>query len=65
MPAAARSRLCSRVSAWAGAFARSAVSSALSASVIVFAEHLLLLFFVSLIPLVLSNEFIYKEKYSL
>ena len=46
MPAAARSRLCSSVSAWAGAFARSAMSSAKSASVIVFAEYLLLLFFV-------------------
>ena len=33
MPAAARSRLCSRVSAWAGAFARIAMSSAKSASV--------------------------------
>ena len=41
MPAAARFRLCSRVSARAGAFARIAMSSALSASVIVFAGYLL------------------------
>ena len=34
MPSAARSRLCSMVSAWAGVFARSAMSSALTASVI-------------------------------
>ena len=36
MPAAARSILCSRVSAWTGAFVRDAISSALSASVIFF-----------------------------
>ena len=41
MPAAARSRLCSRVSAGAGAFARSAMSLALSASVITFAQPIL------------------------
>ena len=51
MPAAARSRLCSRVSAWAGAFARSAMSVALCASVIVCAGYLLLLSFVSWKPL--------------
>ena len=50
MPAAARSRLCSRGSAWAGIFARSAISSAKSASVIVFAGYFLLLSFVSLKP---------------
>ena len=50
MQAAARSRLCSRVSAWANAFARSTISSAWSASVIVFAGYLLLLSFVSLKP---------------
>ena len=33
MPTVAHCRLCSRVSAWVGAFARSAISSALSASV--------------------------------
>ena len=43
MPEAARSRLCSRISAWAAAFARSAMSSASSASVIVFEGYLLLL----------------------
>ena len=48
MPAAACSRLCSWVLVWVGAFARSAMSSALSASVIVFVGYLLLLFFVSL-----------------
>ena len=42
MPAAARTRLHSRVSSWVGAFARSATSSALSASVIVCAGYLLL-----------------------
>ena len=47
MPAAPRSRVCSSVSAWAGVFARIAISSALSASVIVFAGYHLLLFFVS------------------
>ena len=47
MPAAARSRLCSWVSAWVGVFAR----SAMSASVIVCARHLLLLSFASLKPL--------------
>ena len=40
MPAAARSRLCSSVSVWAGVFAKIAMSSA---SVIVFAGYLLLL----------------------
>ena len=48
MPAAARSEIFSRVSAWAGAFARSAITSAKSASVIVFAGYLQLLSFVSL-----------------
>ena len=58
MPAAARSRLCSRVSAWVAAFARSAMSSASSASVIVFEGYLLLLYFVSLKPfsLILSID---------
>ena len=58
MPAAARSRLCSSVSAWLGAFARIAMSSALSASVIVFAGYLQLFFFVSLKPfsLILSID---------
>ena len=37
MPAAARSRLSSRDSAWVGVFDRSAMSSAWSASVIIFA----------------------------
>ena len=57
-PAAACSRLCAWVSAWAGAFTRIAMSSALSASVIVFPGYLLLLFFVSLKPfsLVLSID---------
>ena len=55
MPAAARSRLCSRILALVGAFARSAMSSA---SVIVFAGYLLLLSFVSLKPfsLILSVD---------
>ena len=48
MPAAARSRLCSSFSDWASVFARSAMSSALSAPVIVFAGYLQLLSFVSL-----------------
>ena len=39
MPAAARSKLCSSVSAWLGVFARIAMSSALSASVIIFAGY--------------------------
>ena len=39
MPAAAHSRLCCRVSARAGAFARSAMSSAYSASAIIFAGY--------------------------
>ena len=50
MPAAARSKLCSSVSAWLGVFARIDMSSALSASVIVFAGYLLTLFFVSSKP---------------
>ena len=41
MPAVARSRLCSRVSAWAGLYARSAMSLAYSSSVIVCAGYLL------------------------
>ena len=45
MPTATRSKLCSSVSAWLGVFARIAMSSALSASVTVFAGYLLLLFF--------------------
>ena len=58
MPAVARSILCSSVSAWAGVFARITMSSALSASVIVFAGYLLLLFFVSTKPfsLILSID---------
>ena len=51
MPPAVRSRLCSWVSAWAGVFARSAISSALSASVVVCAGYLLLLSFASSKPL--------------
>ena len=43
-----RSTLCNSVSDWAGAFARIAMSSALLASVIVFAGYLLLLSFISL-----------------
>ena len=50
MPAAAHSRLCSRVLAWAGAFVRSAISSSQLALVIVLAVYLLLLSFVSLKP---------------
>ena len=42
MPAAARSKLCSSVSAWLGVFACITMSSAYSASVIVFAGYLLL-----------------------
>ena len=55
MPAAARSKLCSRVLAWAGAFARSAMSSA---SVIVCARYLRLLSLLSLKPfsLILSID---------
>ena len=45
MLAAARSRQCNRVSAWAGSFVRSAISSA---SIIVCARYLLLLYSVSL-----------------
>ena len=58
MPAAARSKLCSSVSAWLGVFARIAMSSASLASVIVFAGYLLLLFFVSSKPfsLILSID---------
>ena len=47
MPAAAGLKLCSNVSAWLGVFASIAMSSAKSASVIVFSGYLLLLFFVS------------------
>ena len=55
MPEAARSKLCSSVSVWVGVFARIAMSSA---SVIVFAGYLLLLFFVSSKPfsLILSID---------
>ena len=45
MPPTTRSRLCSRVSAWAGLFSGSAMSSALSVSVKICAGYLLLLFF--------------------
>ena len=47
MPAAARSKLYSSVSAWLGVFASIAMSLVLSVLVIVFAGCLLLLFFVS------------------
>ena len=47
---AARSKLCSSVSAWSGVFASIAMSADYSASVIVFAGYLLLLFFVSSKP---------------
>ena len=50
MPATARSKLCSSVSAWFGVFASIAMSSTLSASVIVFVGCLLLLFFVTSKP---------------
>ena len=50
MSAAPRSKLRCRVSAWLGVFASIAMSSALSASVIVFARYLLLLLFVSSKP---------------
>ena len=50
MPPGARSRLCSRDSAWAGVFARSAMSSAYSESEIVCARYLLLLSFASSKP---------------
>ena len=50
MPVAAGSRLCIRDSAWAGVFARSAMSSVSSASVIVYVGYLLLLSFISLKP---------------
>ncbi len=55
---AAHSKLCSSVSAWSGVFASIAMSSVLSASVIVVAGYLLLLFFVSLKPfsLILSGK---------
>ena len=58
MPATARSRLCSSVLAWLGVFACIAMSSAKSASVIVFAGYLLFLFFVSSKPfsLILSID---------
>ena len=64
MPAAARSKLCSSVSAWSGVFASIAMSSAQSASVIVFAGYLLLLFFVSSKPFSLISSIdrmIYKN----
>ena len=47
MPPAARSRLCSRDSAWAGEFAKSSMLTAEFASVIVCAGYLLLLSFAS------------------
>ena len=47
MPAATRSKLCSSVSAWLGVFASNAMSSASSASVIVFVGYILPLFFFS------------------
>ena len=58
MHAAPRSELCSSVSAWLGVFACNAMSSAYSASAIVFAGYLLLLFFVSSKPfsLILSID---------
>ena len=58
MPAEARSKPSSSVSAWLDVFARIAMSSALPASVIVFAGYLLLLFFVSSKPfsLILSID---------
>ena len=55
MPAAARSKLCNSVSTWLDVFASIAMSSALSASVIVFAGCLLLLFFVSSKPFSLRS----------
>ena len=60
MPVAARSKLCCGVSDCAGAFVRSAVSSALSAWVIVLAGYLLLLSFISLKPLINNNK---KERH--
>ena len=48
MPAAARSRLCSRDSAWVAVFAKSTIPLAWSASVIVCAGYLRLLSFASL-----------------
>ena len=58
MLAATRSKLCSSVSAWSGVFASIAMSSPYSASVIVVAGYLLLLFFVSSKPfsLILSID---------
>ena len=47
-PSAARSRLCSRDSAWTGEFSRSAMSSVSSAFVIVCTGYFLLLSFASL-----------------
>ena len=44
MPAVARSKLCSSASAWLGVFASIVMSSAQSASVIVFAGYLLFLY---------------------
>ena len=52
MPAAAHFRLCSRVLAWVGVFARSTMSSALSASIIVCAGYLSLLSFFRLKPII-------------
>ena len=56
MPAVGHSRLCSRNSAWSGSFTKSAMSSAQSASVIVFTFYFLS--FVSLKPfsLILSID---------
>ena len=51
MPPAACSRLCSRVSACASVFARSTMSSAKSASLIICAGYLLIISFASLKPL--------------
>ena len=48
MSAVARFRLCSRDSARTGVFARRAMSSALSAFLVVYAGYLLLLSFLSL-----------------
>ena len=64
MPAAARSKLCSCVSACLVVFARIAMLSAYSASVIVFVGYLLLLFFVSSKPftLILSIDVLSTKK---
>ena len=50
MPAVPCFKICSSVSAWLGVFARMAMSSAKSTSVIVFAGYLPPLFFVSSKP---------------